>query len=92
MSQRRQFVVCWTWKQHRRVKTKKRGNEVLKVWKRWYERQGWKVQSVYGDTEGYIALAPGYENVLHWNGPFPSDFLHSISLREYDPISKERIS
>ena len=50
------YAVAWTWRKHRIVKTKKRGNEVLKVWKRWYERQGWTVRS---HPTGYFATKNG---------------------------------
>lgn len=31
----------------------------MQVWKRWYERQGWKVRTLGYGNEGYIALRPG---------------------------------
>jgi len=47
----------------------------LRAWKKWYERQGWKVTN---HGTGYFATSPQGER-------------HSISLHEYDPESKERL-
>jgi hypothetical protein len=69
------YAVVWTWRKHRIVKTKKRGTEVLKVWKRWYERQGWKVTSC---PSGYFAANAKGDR-------------HAISLDEYDKETKERL-
>lgn len=69
------YAVCWTWKKHRIVPTKKRGEEVLRVWKRWKERQGLSISRL-GD--GYVARREGA-------------LTESISLHTYDVITKERI-
>jgi hypothetical protein len=70
------YVVTWTWRQSRVHKTKKRCEQRLKVWKRWYERQGWKV---YRLGSGYWAISPAGEK-------------HAISLHEYDKETKERLN
>ena len=70
------YAVTWTWRQSRVHKTKKRCEQRLKVWKRWYERQGWKV---YRLGSGYWAISPAGEK-------------HAISLHEYDATSHERLN
>lgn len=65
-------AVRWTLNQARIVKTKKRGHELLMVWKRWKERQGWEVR---GSAQGgYVATAPDGTQ-------------HACALRSYDPAS-----
>ena len=70
------YAVTWTWRQSRVHKTKKRCEQRLKVWKRWYERQGWKV---YRLGSGYWAISPAGEK-------------HAISLHEYDATTHERLN
>ena len=70
------YAVTWTWRQSRVHKTKKRCEQRLKVWKRWYERQGWKV---YRLGSGYWAISPAGEK-------------HAISLHEYDKETRERLN
>lgn len=49
-------AVRWTDSRARIVRTKKRGHELLMVWKKWKERQGWQVR---GNTAGgYVAESP----------------------------------
>ena len=50
------YAVAWTWRKHKIHKTKKRCEERLRVWKRWYERQGWTVIRM---GSGYIAERAG---------------------------------
>jgi hypothetical protein len=70
------YAVAWTWRQHKIHKTKKRCEQRLKVWKRWYERQGWTVRRM---GTGYWADGPDGEK-------------HVILLHEYDRDTKERLS
>jgi hypothetical protein len=70
------YAVAWTWRQHKIHKTKKRCEQRLKVWKRWYERQGWTVRRM---GTGYWADGPDREK-------------HVISLHEYDRETKERLN
>ena len=70
------YAVAWTWRQHKIHKTKKRCEQRLKVWKRWYERQGWTVRRM---GTGYWADGPDGEK-------------HVISLHEYDRDTLERTS
>jgi hypothetical protein len=70
------YAVAWTWRQYRVHKTKKRCEQRLKVWKRWYERKGWKV---YRLGSGYWAIGPAGER-------------HAISLHEYDKETHERLN
>lgn len=78
------FAVSWHWRKHRIVKTKKEGDRVMRVWKRWYERQGWKVRSLGHGNDGYLAYAPDY-GIEDWNRHGPDGKVHTISLHEYDP-------
>jgi hypothetical protein len=74
----RVFFIDWTTsKSERRVKTKKRASELMAIWKRWYERQGWDI-SGKGSDEGYIARPPG------WRDDPIASARHAIILREYD--------
>jgi len=68
------YAVAWTWRKHKIHKTKKRCEQRLKVWKRWYERQGWTVRRM---GTGYWADGPDGEK-------------HVISLHEYDRDTLER--
>ena len=65
-------AVRWTLNQARIVKTKKRGHELLMVWKKWHERHGWKVMGSTGN--GYVATSPDGEQ-------------HAAALRSYDPVT-----
>jgi hypothetical protein len=74
--QQKIYAVAWTWRQHKIHKTKKRCEQRLKVWKRWYERQGWTVRRM---GTGYWADGPDGEK-------------HVISLHEYDAQTRGRLS
>ena len=63
------LAVVWTAKKHRLVKTKKAGRELMMVWKKWYERQGWKVLPLAG---GFAARHPDGER------------RHAVGLHVYD--------
>lgn len=63
----------WTNGAGKPVKTKKRGAEKMKVWRSWYERQGWKVRSM---GEGYVAYPKNWSD-----DPIPS-LRHAIVIRE----------
>lgn len=69
-------AVRWTLNQARIVKTKKRGHELLMVWKKWKERQGWTVRGSSGN--GYIAYGPNGEK-------------QACALRSYDPETLARL-
>lgn len=51
-------MLVWTWQKGRRFKTKGEAQAKLRVWKKWYERQGWRV--VGNASSGYLAYAPDY--------------------------------
>jgi hypothetical protein len=87
---KRTYAVVWTWKKHRIVATKKRGIEVARVWKRWYERKGWRVRSLGQGLEGYLAYAPDYK-YEDWNDHGPDSRVHVCSVHTYDAETKERI-
>ena len=70
-------AVRWTLNQARIVKTKKRGHELVMVWKKWKERQGWQVRGSAGS--GYVATSPSGEQ-------------HACALRSYEPNSLEQIA
>lgn len=74
--EKRIYAVVWTWRHNRRVVTKKRGTQKMRVWKRWYERQGWSVHSLGSDA--YAATSPDGET------------RHSIVFHEYDE-NNERV-
>ena len=65
-------AVRWTLNQARIVRTKKRGHELLMVWKKWKERQGWNVRGSNGN--GYIATSP-------------TGTKEAAALRTYDPVT-----
>ena len=69
-------AVRWTLNQARIVRTKKRGNELLMVWKRWKERQGWTVRGSSGN--GYIAYGPSGER-------------EAAALRSYSPETLQQL-
>ena len=69
-------AVRWTLNQARIVRTKKRGHELLMVWKKWKERQGWEVRGSAGN--GYVATAPSGEQ-------------HACALRSYLPDTLSEI-
>lgn len=54
---RRSWYLFWTEGHLKRVKTKKRGEELMRVWKKWQERQGLTVQR-RGDA--YVARSPSW--------------------------------
>lgn len=70
------YAVVWTWNQGRQVRTKALGTRKMRAWKRWYERQGWKVVN---HASGYFARSPAGE-------------LHAILLHEYDRDTHERLA
>ena len=61
----RVVLLRWTWNKGRILNTKRAAHHKMKVWRRWYERQGWTVKG-YG--ESMIARSPSGER-------------HSITLR-----------
>ena len=69
------YALVWTWRAHRVYKTKGKAQAKLKVWKKWYERQGWKVHS---HATGYFAANKEGDR-------------HAISLHEYDRETRERL-
>jgi hypothetical protein len=71
------YAVAWTWMKSRIVATKREGNDRMRVWKKWYERQGWKV--LRSGPEAYIATHPD------------TGERHSIVFHEYDEETHERI-
>lgn len=46
------YALCWTWQKSRVYKTKAKAEVKKRAWKRWYERNGWKVTS---HQTGYFA-------------------------------------
>lgn len=70
------YALVTTWRQWCRVPTKREGEFWTKVWKAWYERQGWKVTS---HPSGYFATSPAGEKV-------------AITLHEYDAETHERLN
>ena len=69
-------AVRWSTNKARIVQTKKRGHELLRIWKSWKERQGWRVRGNTGD--GYVAESP-------------AGLLEAAALRTYDPVTLEQI-
>lgn len=63
------IVLAWTRDRHKILKTKKRAHQLMKVWRRWYERQGWTVKN-FGDAESMIAVSLTGDR-------------HAITLRTY---------
>ena len=70
------YAVVWTPSKSRQVKTKALGTRKMRAWKRWYERQGWKVVN---HATGYFARSPAGE-------------MHAILLHEYDKETRERLA
>ncbi len=70
-------AVRWTDSQARIVPTKKRGHELLMVWKKWKQRQGWIVMG--NASGGFIATSPAGER-------------HAAAICSYAPSTLERIS
>lgn len=70
-------AVRWTDSRARIVRTKKRGHELLMVWKKWKERQGWKVRGSAGS--GYVAESP-------------AGVLEAAALRSYNPATLEQLT
>jgi hypothetical protein len=69
------YALVWTWRRRKVTKTKAAATSKMRTWKRWYERQGWKVTN---HAEGYFARHPSGE-------------LHAITLHEYDAKTGERL-
>lgn len=69
-------AVRWTLDNARIVRTKKRGHELIMVWKKWKERQGWQVRGSAGS--GYVAVSPSGEQ-------------HACALRSYDPVTLSEV-
>lgn len=69
-------VVRWSLNEGRIVKTKKRAHEVMMVWKKWKERQGWEVRGSAGG--GYIA--------------FRKEQREACALRSYNPQTLEEFT
>lgn len=46
------YALVWTWQNHRVFKTKGKAQAKMKTWKKWYERNGWKVTN---HAAGYFA-------------------------------------
>ena len=93
MTERRKviYALSWSWRKSRIVKTKKRGQLVMKAWRRWHERNGWTVRTGnrWNDPT-LIAYAPDYQP-HHWGQPGPNGRVRVISLETYDAETKERI-
>lgn len=72
------IVLRWSLGRHRVVPTKKEGARLQKVWKRWKERQGWRVSG--NATNGYRAYPPGFVN----DGVIDNQVgvVHAVSVRE----------
>lgn len=79
------YALVWTHRRHRVYKTKARAQVKLKAWKRWYERQGWKVNS---HATGYFAVSP---DATLQGAAAKSTERHAISLHEYDRDTHERL-
>lgn len=45
------YVLCWTWQKHRVVLQKNEAEHLIRVWREWYERQGWHFR-------GSVAIHP----------------------------------
>lgn len=69
-------AVRWSTNQARIVKTKKRGHELLLVWKKWKLRQGWQVLG--SSAGGYVATSP-------------SGMQEACALRSYRPDTLEQL-
>lgn len=70
------YALVWTWKAHKVCKTKARATRSMKAWKRWYERQGWKVVKL---ANGYLAVKAGERHEV-------------IALHEYDAATHQRLA
>jgi hypothetical protein len=80
--------LVWTWEKNKNVKTKKRGEAQMNVWKRWYQRRGWEVRG--SQKVGFVALHPDHE----WQeaGPLgPDGIKAAISLHTYCVLHKIRL-
>jgi hypothetical protein len=77
-------LLLWTWRKGRRFETKGEAKKKLKVWKRWYERLGWRIMG--NESDGYIAYAPDFTSedwrVPSERRPEPNPKVHSAALRE----------
>ena len=75
-------ILVWTWRKGRRFPTKGAAMAKLKVWKRWYERQGWRV--IGNGAMGYIAYAPDFDPLVDAGHVFtgePNPKVHSAGVR-----------
>lgn len=70
------YYLIWTWQNSRPFKTKVKAQAKLKTWKRWYERQGWKVTKL---GAGHLAESPDGQR-------------HVVQLHEYDALTHERLN
>ncbi len=50
------YALVWTWRKHKLVKTKALGTRKMRAWKKWQERNGWKVTN---HETGYFASRAG---------------------------------
>ncbi len=78
------YALAWTKDKIRPFKTKagkkkpwESAEPKLRVWKRWYERQGW---TIFGSARGGWHIARSPEGVLH-----------AAIIREYDQERKKRL-
>lgn len=78
------YALAWTKDKIRPFKTKagkkkpwESAEPKLRVWKRWYERQGW---TIFGSAAGGWHIARSPEGVLH-----------AAIIREYDQERKKRL-
>ena len=71
------YAVVWTWRKWRVTPTKKEAQRRQKIWKRWYERQGWKVAAWGEDTYVATSQATGER--------------HACLVHTYDRETRQRI-
>jgi hypothetical protein len=92
MPRSKNLYLMWSWKRHRHVPTKKEANRLMRVWRAWYERKGWKVTGTASD--GYRAYHPDH-NVSDysrhdWTQAYP--YAHAIALRDLTDAQVLRLS
>lgn len=77
-------MLVWTWQKGRRFKTKGEAQAKLRVWKKWYERRGWRVLG--NATSGYLAYSPDYDpsDATIWLRTEPHPTIHSAGVRPVD--------
>lgn len=79
---KRLYAVVWTWRSSKMFPSKsskfpwKSAEHRTHVWKRWYERQGWKVSS---HQAGYFAAGPNGER-------------HVVLIHEYERDTHQRLA